>query len=135
MSAFRTRILVAEDDDALRALLTTNLEREGYQVIPIEDGLELSDYFELVNPGGARTLQPDLVLTDVRMPGRTGIDAVSHARQAGLTCPVLILTAFADDDVLRTAAELGHTVVLSKPLGAEAVVGVVRQMLSATPAA
>jgi CheY-like chemotaxis protein len=134
MATAGPRILVAEDNDDLRDLLANTLERAGYQVVALEDGSELTDYFELVNPRTARTNQPDLVLTDMRMPGKTGLEVVQQARQAGITCPVVVFTAFADDGVRKAAAELGDTVVLSKPIEVDALLGVVRQLLKPMPA-
>ena len=111
----RPRVLVAEDDDALRALLVRALEAAGLRPVELEDGLEFQDYLELVNRRAAREHQPDAILTDVRMPGRSGLDVVRQARAVGLTCPVVVLTAFPDPEVYEAAAALGRTVVLGKP--------------------
>jgi CheY-like chemotaxis protein len=129
----RPRILVAEDNDEMRGLLTTTLERAGYQVVPLEDGAELSDYLELINPKSTRTHQPDLVLTDVRMPGRSGLDVVQQARTVGLTCPVIVLSGFADEAMLQQARRLGDTTVLAKPIDVESLLAAIRRILSPAP--
>lgn len=128
------RILVAEDDDEMRELLAKTLEHAGYQVVQLEDGAELSDYLELINARSTRASQPDLVLTDVRMPGKSGLDVVRQARQVGLNCPVVVLSGFADELRLE-APGLGDTVLLSKPIEVDALLEVVRRLLSPGQAA
>lgn len=128
------RILVAEDDDEMRELLARTLERAGYQVVQLEDGAELSDYLELINVRSSRASQPDLVLTDVRMPGKSGLDVVRQARHVGLTCPVVVLSGFASELGLE-ASGLGDTVLLSKPIEVDALLKVVRRMVDPGQAA
>lgn len=123
------RVLLAEDDDELRELLLSALERAGYQVIELEDGAEFSDYLELLQGPGSLRQHPDLVLTDIRMPGASGLEVVRHARGLGLSCPVLLLSAFADGEVYSVAATLGETEVLSKPMPIDAVVARVSHWL------
>jgi CheY-like chemotaxis protein len=129
------RILVAEDDDEMRNMLSVTLERAGYQVVPLEDGAELSDYLELINPRSTRSHQPDLVLTDMKMPGRSGLDVVRQARKVGLSCPVVLLSGFADADLLKETEGLGETVLLSKPIEVEMLLAVIRRLLSPGPTA
>jgi CheY-like chemotaxis protein len=129
------RILVAEDDDEMRAMLSTTLERAGYQVVPLEDGAELSDYLELINPRSSKSHQPDLVLTDMKMPGRSGLDVVKQARTAGLTCPVVLLSGFADNELLKQTEGLGETVLLSKPIEVEMLLAVIRRLVQPSPSA
>ncbi len=113
------RILLAEDDDEMRALLTLTLARAGYAVVALEDGFELSDYVSLTQVFGGPLLAPDLILSDVRMPGRTGLEVLVQARACGLACPVVILSAFTDDETREEARKLGVKAVLDKPVDLE----------------
>lgn len=115
------RVLVAEDDDAMRALLTQVLTRAGHQVVAVEDGFELSDYVELTAARGGPLPAPDVILSDVRMPGRSGLDVLARARAAGLSCPVVLLSAFADAQTREAARRLGAWVLLDKPVEMDAV--------------
>ncbi|MFL5344292.1 MAG: response regulator [Hyalangium sp.] len=109
------RIILAEDDDAMRVMIQQVLTRAGHTVVAVEDGFELADYLELVRSGGGVEL-PDLILSDVRMPGRTGLEVLAQVRQMGMTCPVLLLSAFADEPTREEARKLGAKALLDKPV-------------------
>ena len=81
----RGRILVAEDDPAIRQGLVDALESEGYSVLPEPDGARALDTFRR---------QPfDLLLLDVMMPAANGYDVCRAVRRAGSAVPILFLTA------------------------------------------
>jgi CheY-like chemotaxis protein len=109
------RILLAEDDDAMRVMIQQVLTRAGHEVVALEDGFELADYLELVREGRGGE-PPDLILSDVRMPGRTGLEVLAQVRQGGMTCPVLLLSAFADEPTRAEARRLGAKALLDKPV-------------------
>ncbi len=128
-------VVVAEDDDDLRGLLLTALAGDDRQLIEIEDGSELIDYLEFLVARGVQTHLPDLILTDVRMPGASGLEVVSLARARGVSCPVVILTAFPDDHLLAEAAAIAGTWVLGKPQPLETIKAVATAALARTRAA
>ncbi|MFO0609712.1 MAG: response regulator [Polyangiales bacterium] len=111
--AWRPRALVAEDDAALRALIVRALRRAGFVVSEARDGLELMEIAAAtVREEGA---PPELVVTDVRMPGRSGVEALAALRGTLSGAAILVITAFADEEV-RLAAQAGGAVgVLDKP--------------------
>ena len=111
----RQIVVVAEDDDELRELLVAALESDTRQVVEVEDGSELLDYLEFIAGRGVQANLPDLILTDVQMPGASGLDVVAWARAMGVTCPFVILTGYADDRLKEAALKVGDTRVLSKP--------------------
>jgi two-component system, OmpR family, response regulator TctD len=79
------KLLLIEDDAAMRTTLERSLKRKGWLVQACADGEE-----------GLRTWQrltPDVVLLDLSLPGRDGLEVLSDARRIGLDAPVLILTA------------------------------------------
>ena len=81
------RILICDDEDVLRALVRTALTRRGLGVLEAQDGDEAVE--------AIRREQPDLVLLDLMMPGRTGIEVLEavQADAALSSIPVLMLTA------------------------------------------
>jgi two-component system phosphate regulon response regulator PhoB len=117
----RQIVVVAEDDDELRELLVGALSGEGRQLVEVEDGSELLDYLEFIAARGVQATLPDLILTDVQMPGANGLDVVSWARARGVTCPFVILSGFADDRLRAAALVVGKTQVLSKPQSLAAI--------------
>jgi len=83
-----TRVLLAEDDSAISEPLARALRREGYEVEVVEDGERALE--------SARQA-PDLVVLDLGLPTLDGLDVCRRIRAEGLTIPVLILTARADE--------------------------------------
>lgn len=130
MSSRIPLILVAEDEDQLRTLIAHRLSTDGLHVVELEDGLEVSDYVTLAMPGARPVVpMPDLILTDVRMPGLSGLEVIRSFRRVGLTFPVVVLTAFPDDSVYAEASRLGDTVVVSKPVDLDELTQIVRSRL------
>jgi len=107
------RVALAEDNDELRELLAGRLRRAGHLVMELEDGFELMD--ALLD----RAHLPDVVVTDVRMPGRSGLSVLEEARRLGVRTPFLVLTAFASEALQEQHAALGVMLVLSKPVSLE----------------
>jgi AmiR/NasT family two-component response regulator len=106
----RLRVLVAEDD-ALTALnLREQLESLGHQVVA-----EARDGQEAVQM--ADRVRPDAVVMDIKMPGMDGVDAAREiaARQP---CPIVLLTAYDEPDLVARAAEAGVFAYMMKPADA-----------------
>jgi two-component system, response regulator, stage 0 sporulation protein F len=109
----RARVLVAEDDAEMRAMLTTVLRREGYLVHEAADGTALDRFIRGVARG--EELDPDLIITDIRMPGLSGLEVLQGLRQGDWATPVVMITAFGDEATHAEAHRLGATAVLDKP--------------------
>lgn len=111
----RAQVLVAEDDPEMRALLASCLRRDGYSVIEVSDGAELLDRLGdcLALPYAA---SPDLIVSDLRMPGASGMQVLAGLNSAGSRTPLVLITAFGDEETHRTANALGAAAVLDKPL-------------------
>jgi CheY-like chemotaxis protein len=86
------RILVADDDPEMRDLLMMVLERQGHDVTGAHDGEVLLERLE----GAASHELPQLVISDLQMPGRSGLDVLTGIRSAGLELPFILLTAARD---------------------------------------
>ena len=108
------RVLVAEDDSAMRDLLALVLRERGYQVATVSDGSELRSLLSEPDAKGAF----DLIVTDVKMPGSSGLDVIDELRQNGDTTPVVIVTAFPQDDIRQRARGL-EVRLLAKPFDLE----------------
>ena len=119
-------VLLAEDDDDLRELLSARLQREGMRVVEVEDGFELRDYLELCRPGGDLS-EPDLVITDIRMPGETGPEALAHS--AFLHAPVMIISGFVGPEMRTAAASGGVVAIFEKPIDLDLLMVAIRRVL------
>jgi CheY-like chemotaxis protein len=113
--ARRPRVLIAEDDWAFRDLLLFAFEEEGYDVVTVADG---TDFLEVLRssllPEPAAT-PFDLVVSDIRMPGWSGLTVLEKLRKNARVPPVVIITAFGNDEVHRLAEQAGAVAVLDKP--------------------
>ncbi|MGA0218936.1 MAG: ANTAR domain-containing response regulator [Ilumatobacteraceae bacterium] len=101
------RVVIAEDEAIIRMDLRETLEEEGYEVVG-ETGRG-DEVVDLV-----RTLQPDLAVLDVKMPGADGLSAAKTITQEKL-CAVLMLTAFSQREVVEQARDAGALAFLVKP--------------------
>lgn len=101
------RVVIAEDEAIIRMDLRETLEEEGYEVVG-ETGRG-DEVVDLV-----RTLQPDLAVLDVKMPGADGLSAAATITEEKL-CAVLMLTAFSQREVVEQARDAGALAFLVKP--------------------
>ncbi len=122
----RPRVFLAEDDDDLRGALTQFLEAEGYEVLALQDGRALLERLGAALLAEPERDRPDVVLTDVRMPGATGLGVLERIRERGATMPVVLMSAFGDPEMKREAEALGATAFLAKPLDFPALQSVLR---------
>jgi len=126
------RVLVAEDDPAMRELVVDILVADGREVIEVGSGEEL------LRVVGERSLAawPDdafgVIVTDHRMPNGNGLDVVERLRGAGCTTPILLITAFGDERLRARADEL-DTMVMSKPFPLRAFRSAVSVLFSLHP--
>lgn len=116
------RVLIAEDEALIRLDLAEMLREEGYEVVgEAGDGQEAVELAEL--------LRPDLVILDVKMPRRDGIDAASEIA-AKRIAPIVILTAFSQRDLVERARDAGAMAYLVKPFTAGDLVPAIELALS-----
>lgn len=120
------RIFVAEDQPEMRALISWALRRDGYEVIEAEDGKMLVDAIVRGILDHAR--MPDLIITDVRMPGATGLEVAARLRRADWRTPIVFITAFGDEEVHAEAARLGAVSCVDKPFELDALRALVRSI-------
>lgn len=104
-------VLLVDDDDDLREELAALLDSAGYRVVQATSG---SAAIQTLHH-----LRPDLVITDVIMPGEDGIGLLRSRREIGLDAPVIVITGgssqFPGMDLTKIAEMMGAQVALSKP--------------------
>ena len=115
------KVLVADDEPHIRAVVRAYLEREGYEVLEAEDGEAALEH--------GRSAGLDLMVLDVMLPGRSGFDVLRALRSEGSNVGVLMLTA-RDDVIDRVAGlELGADDYVTKPFEPREVVARVGAIL------
>ena len=116
------RVVIAEDEALIRLDLAEMLREEGYQVVgEAGDGQEAVDL--------AEALRPDLVIMDVKMPRRDGIDAAAEIA-AKRIAPIVILTAFSQRDLVEKARDAGAMAYLVKPFSISDLIPAIEVALS-----
>jgi CheY-like chemotaxis protein len=118
-------ILLVEDDNSVRDLTQRVLEMRGYNVLPARDG---ADGLRIASGPDVRI---DLIVTDVVMPGMNGREFVEaiHGRTPGI--PVLYMSGYTDDDILRRGLNDSSVAFLQKPFNAKSLARLVRSVLDA----
>jgi CheY-like chemotaxis protein len=111
-------VLVAEDDDEMRKLLAKVLYADGYAAVECRDGVDL---FRQLEPFVVRraALDFDVIVSDIRMPGLTGLEILEDLHDCRGFPPMILITAFGDAGVHARARKAGAAAVLDKPFGTE----------------
>jgi len=119
------RVLIVDDDPLLRMVCAVNLQSDGVQVLEAEDGRQ--------GLARARLERPDLVLTDVRMPGLDGFELAASLRRDERTraIPLIFLSGEADPAHDARARALGALAFLTKPVDPVALAALVARVLAA----
>jgi len=107
------KVLLIDDDALILATLTRSLKKQGYEVLADPKGQDV--------PALANTFQPDVVLLDIRLPGKSGIEILKEITESRIDTKVIMLTS---DDTAETAIKamkLGAVDYLTKPFNLEEV--------------
>ncbi|MCA8978169.1 MAG: response regulator [Planctomycetes bacterium] len=116
-------VLLAEDNDAVRGLLTSMVERLGYRVIAAADGASALAAFE------NQRLRPDLLISDVIMPGMSGPTLAARLRELQPDLKTLFLSGYANNEIGEDVELDANTLFLSKPSTMAELAAKIRQAL------
>jgi CheY-like chemotaxis protein len=106
------RLLLAEDDVEMRALLVRHLRQAGFEVTPVASGDEALDQLA---DAILSEQHFELVIADIRMPGCSGLHLLAGVRKRDWHMPVILITAFGNSDTHHEARRLGAYAVFDKP--------------------
>jgi two-component system KDP operon response regulator KdpE len=116
-----SRILIVDDEPGIRKVVRDALERAGHEVATAADGDEA---LPLIDAGGF-----DLLISDLAMPRRGGLELVRAAREAGAAFPILVLTVRAEEREKVRLLDAGADDYVTKPFGVQELVARVRALL------
>ncbi len=122
-------VLLAEDDHELRSILVSALRREGFNVVEARNGNELLEQVGSSLLDRRHRMRFDLIITDLRMPGKSGLDILNGLDQGGVTTPVLLMTAFGDDRTRALARRFGAVGVLDKPFDLDQLIALAAEAI------
>lgn len=115
------RVLLIEDDDDNRELMSEVLEAAGYEVMTAAGGAE-----------GLRKLSEtsvDVVITDVGMPGMGGLEVARAAKKIAPTVPVVVVTGYAEREDITSARGRNVDAVLVKPIDPDALTSALEEIM------
>jgi two-component system response regulator AtoC len=118
------KVLIIDDDDIILMLLTNILEKSGFDVLKAVDGA--------TGISLAQTHKPDVVVTDFKMPGKSGIDVLKELSVSNPGMPVIFLTAHGDVSVTIKSIQAGAFDYIEKPIKPKEFLEVVRNGVDAS---
>jgi DNA-binding NtrC family response regulator len=121
-------VLVVEDDTEFRDLLCALLWRDGCHALPCADGSELLRRIDAWREYGT-PVGLDLVVCDVRLPGRTGLDLLGLVNDARLGIPVVLISGYDDMEIRVEAARRRVAAFIAKPFDPDRLRAAVRAFL------
>jgi two-component system chemotaxis response regulator CheY len=117
------QILIADDSESIREILSFSLSNAGYEVLVATDGMDALKYFD------GRPI--DLLLTDYHMPNMNGLELTVKVRQIEnyKFIPILVLTTEKQVEIMREAKDSGATGWLLKPFNTEKLLQTLRKVI------
>lgn len=121
LSKSKTRILVVDDDSCILDSATLFLKRAGFECICFENADDCLKYLHQQNC--------DLLITDIRMPGKTGIELLVEAKYIAPWMPVLVMSSYGDIPLAIEAVKKGAVEFIEKPLEWESFLVIVQSII------
>lgn len=114
------KIAIVEDDTSLREAIDNLLRSSGFDTSLFASAIDFLNNSDL---------DADLLLTDVKMPGMTGLELQEELVSRGSTLPVVVITALLDPMISKRAFDLGAVACLLKPVDEETLMGAIQSAL------
>ena len=117
------KILVIDDEEKVRKVITLHLTKAGYEVIAVENGFEALKDLEKI--------KPDLIITDIMMPKVNGLEFGEAIRNRAETSniPFIIISARCDENTVQKARDLGASRFIAKPFGMKTLIASIEKVL------
>jgi len=117
----RATILIVDDDDSLRRVLEFQLREDGYEVLTAADGLAALDLFT--------GREVDCLISDLRMPGLSGLELLRRASAINGEVPVIVITAYGDVETAVESMRSGAFDFITKPFNRDQILMTVEKAL------
>jgi DNA-binding response OmpR family regulator len=128
------RVLLAEDDYEMRVLLAMALRKAGYEVVECSDGMGLLTHLAAFLLPDELAREPvDLIISDIRMPGVTGMEVLEGKPEKQAFPPMILITAFGDAETHALADRFGAAAIFDKPFDMDVLLNKVNAILSGVP--
>jgi DNA-binding NtrC family response regulator len=121
----KTTILVVDDNQDLLETFAMILKRRGYEVQTACDGLAAVDKFKEQNF--------DITLMDIVMPEMNGVDAFKKIKEIQPEASIILMTAYSDEELIRTAMDEGVTLIIQKPIRIDMLIKLINETAGNQP--
>ena len=102
------KILIIEDDKIIKGIIEFILRKEGYTIEIATDGITALEKI--------KSFQPDLVITDVMLPYKSGLEVIKYAKTNNSKTPIIVISSLGkEDSTVSEALKLGASYILAKP--------------------
>jgi DNA-binding NtrC family response regulator len=109
----REEVVILDDDESIRSLLSSVVEKEGYVPKAFGDAKEALKRLD--------ELRPIAIMADIRVPGMTGLEFLHEVRKSHTTLPVIVMTGFPDQEMFREALKYKVSDFIAKPFSVDTV--------------
>ncbi|WP_273568608.1 response regulator transcription factor [Maribacter halichondriae] len=118
----KKRILIVEDDEMVITLLKILLEKEGFQLVVARDGNKGAE--------AVQNIKPDLILMDIMLPYKSGMEVISIAKKKYKEIPIIVLSALGQvEQTIDEAMRIGVADVIAKPFVVDKLLSRIRTLL------
>jgi DNA-binding response OmpR family regulator len=122
VSPLKYHILVIDDDESMRFMMQTKLFQSGFNVTLAASGSHAMQILQTAK-------KFDLILCDLKMPMKTGIDVIRYMKENAINVPLIIVTGFPEKQKIIAAAQMGIQDVLVKPVRHQELLKMIRSVL------
>ena len=130
-SSGRCRVVLAEDDYEMRSLLSMALRKSGYDVVECSDGMGMLTYLAaFLLPEEFARESVDLIISDIRMPGVSGLEVLEGKPSNRDFPPMILITAFGDAQTHELAKKFGAAAIFDKPFDVDLLLQKVKSLLA-----
>ncbi|MDZ7305005.1 MAG: response regulator [candidate division KSB1 bacterium] len=127
-AAIAPHVLLAEDDHEMRALLARVLRKAGYEVTECSNGVELLEHLGSYFLPDEEHEEIDLIISDIRMPGVSGLEILEGLSKHDDFTPFILITAFGDTETHAQAERFGALAMFDKPFDIDDLLAKVRKI-------
>ncbi len=118
----KKKVLIVEDDSLVVNIVSYLLEKEGFNVVVAKDGNEGAEALE--------SEKPDLILMDIILPYKSGLEVTSLAKQKLPNTPIIVISSLGlIDQTIKEAMDLGVSAVVSKPFSPDDLINKIKSVL------
>ena len=121
-------VMLAEDDADQRRALSNWLQREGHEVVEVEDGEGVRQFIDRAL-ADEPTRRVHVLVTDLQMPNVGGLDVLAYMEDLGLHLPTVVVTGYPSQEALAEARRLGAHAVLQKPIDTDELKRILEELI------